>query len=319
MEVGKGRERSESYGKQNGDDAGMIDLVDFVSKLSAAYTTEANNVKTALTEVVAYSKHGSSRPKAQGLSIYLPSSTTIRSGVASDVQKYKDIGFLASWTSFVESYASKADADNTAPVLSNEQQTGNSLSVNISSADTNAVSVYITHDNGDGTQLVLSREDADTVAGGKATYSFDNKIVLVNGQYVYTELLESDEDNGLFTLGAPAMINGKQATLVILATVKDNQVTFEVTGQIPESANGAVSRLIELKIGDKVDPLFLNYNPANDATNLVTQSGNSFTVGSTGVNATLGALPADTYNAYFAVEDYSGNLQYSSAFSLVVP
>ena len=78
IEVATGRSRTESYGKQHGDDAGMVDLNDFVSRLPNTYVTEANAVKAALADAVVYARHADERPKAAGLSIYLPSETTIR-------------------------------------------------------------------------------------------------------------------------------------------------------------------------------------------------------------------------------------------------
>lgn len=321
LEVAIGRSRSESYGKQHGDDAGMVDLNDFAGRLPAVYAAEANVVKTALAEAVVYSRRAAERPNASGLSIYLPSETTIRTGLAPALAAYKQVQFDNGWEGMVERYATAAAADVQKPLLSNETMTGNTLSVDVDitgGSDINAVNVYLTHDNGNGTLLVLSREEADSFTGGKASYDFDNKILLVNGQYVYTDVLEADEDNGLYTLGAPAMINGNQATLVIQAQVNGTNIDLTVVGQIPDSANGVVSRMMALKTGDHIDPLFLNFDTATGNTSLVTQSGNDFTLTAAGATAAIGQLPADNYVAFFAVQDYAGNMQYSNAFNLTV-
>lgn len=320
LDMANSRKRSESYGNQNGDDVGMVDLQDFLHRLPARYASDVNNVKAKLDDVVAYNRQAVERPNAKGLSIYLPSENTIKDhdGLQQSLAAYKKIDFSIAWQTLVERYSIEADNDNTAPSLHNSQMLGSTLSVDINSQDTNSAHIYITHDNGDGTQLVLSREVADSLGGGKASYEFDNLILLVNGQYVYTEELESDEDNGLYTLGVPVMLNGSQSMIIIQAKVNDSSINFDVLGYIPNSVNGVVSRLLPLRTGDAINPLFLNVNTSTGDTALVTQSGNNFTVAATGMIVEIGQLPADQYFAFFEVEDYSGNVAYSEVFSLIV-
>lgn len=322
IEIGQGREKSESYGQQANDDSGMIDLGDFVSKLSATYSTETANVKTAINNAVAYSKQGSAKPKAQGLSIYLPSSATIR---AADVRTeaiktYKDIGFLASWTSLVDSYTTKAAADITPPQISNLLITGNMLTADVvgnNGKDIQSLDVLITVSQEGGAQIVIAKEEIDEFANNKAKYAFNGQTINLNGNAVFVEVLDQYDDNSGLA-GVPAFVNGQKATIYIEFEVVGDTLNYNVLGALPESFNGAVARLISINTGDTINPLFQQIN-ADGSTEFVTFTGNNFTVSSTGITIGIGSLDAGSYNLILQATDLSGNVTTENAGAVTFP
>lgn len=316
IEIGQGREKSESYGQQANDDSGMIDLGDFVSKLSATYSTEATNVKTAIANAVAYNKRGSAKPKAQGLSIYLPSSATIR---ATDsrieaIKTYKDIGFLASWTSLVDSYTTKAAADVIPPQINNLLITGNMLTADVmgnNGKDIQSLDVLITVSQEGGTQIVIAKEEVDEFANNKAEYAFNGQTINLNGNAVFVEVLDAYDDNSGIA-GVPAFVNGQKATIYIEFEIVGDTLNYNVLGALPESFNGAVSRMLPIKTGDTINPLFQQIN-GDGSTEFVTLEGNSFTVLSTGITIGIGSLDAGSYNLLLQATDLSGNVTTENA------
>ncbi len=316
IEMGQGREKSESYGQQAHDDSGMIDLGDFVSKLSATYSTEAANIQTAIANAVAYNKRGSAKPKAQGLSIYLPSSATIRATEARTeaIKTYKEIGFLASWTSLVDSYTTKAAADVTPPQINNLLITGNMLTADVvgnNGKDIESLDVLITVSQTDGSQIVIAKEEVDEFANNKAKYEFNGKTINLNGNAVFVEILDEYDDNsGL--VGVPAIVNGKKATIYIEFEIVGETLNYNVLGALPESFNGAVARLIPINTGDTITPLFQQMN-ADGSTEFVTLTGNNFTVSSAGITIGIGSLDAGSYNLLLQATDLSGNVTTENA------
>ena len=322
IEMGQGREKSESYGQQANDDSGMIDLGDFVSKLSATYSTEATNVKTAIDNAVAYNKRGSAKPKAQGLSIYLPSSATIRATDARTeaLKTYKEIGFLASWTNLVDSYTTKAAADVIPPQIDNLLITGNMLTADVmgnNGKDIESLDVLITVSHEGGAQIVIAKEEVDEFANNKAEYAFNGQTINLNGNAVFVEILDEYDDNSGLA-GVPAFVNGQKATIYIEFEVVGDTLNYNVLGALPESFNGAVARLIPINTGDTINPLFQQIN-ADGSTEFVTFTGNNFTVSSTGITIGIGSLDAGSYNLLLQATDLSGNVTTENAGAVTFP
>jgi hypothetical protein len=316
IEIGQGREKSESYGKQANDDSGMIDLGDFVSKLSASYSTERTKVATALNEAVAYNKQGSAKPKAQGLSIYLPSSATIRATDArtAAINTYKDIGFLASWTNLVENYTTKAAADVIPPQIDNLLITGTMLTADVmgnNGKDIESLNVLVTVSQEGGAQIVIAKEEVDEFVNNKAKYAFNGQTINLNGNAVFVEVLDEYDDNSGLA-GVPAIVNGQKATIYIEFEIVGETLNYNVLGALPESFNGAVARLIPINTGDTINPFFQQIN-ADGSTEFVTLTGNNFTVSSAGITIGIGSLDAGQYNLLLQATDLSGNVTTENA------
>ncbi len=322
IEIGQGREKSESYGQQANDDSGMIDLSDFVSKLSATYSTEATNVKTAITNAVAYNKRGSAKPKAQGLSIYLPSSATIRATESRTeaLNTYKNIGFLDSWTNLVDSYTTKAAADVIPPQINNLLITGTMLTADVignNGKDIQSLDVLITVSQEGGSQIVIAKEEVDEFVNNKAKYAFNGQTINMNGNAVFVEILDEYDDNSGLA-GVPAMVNGQKATIYIEFEVVGETLNYNILGALPESFNGAVARLMPINTGDTINPLFQQIN-ADGSTEFVTLVGNNFTVASTGITIGISSLDAGTYNLLLQATDLSGNVTTENAGAVAFP
>lgn len=316
IEIGQGREKSESYGKEANDDSGMVDLGDFVSKFSATYSTERAKVATALNEAVAYSKHGSAKPKAQGLSIYLPSSATIRSSDArtAAINTYKDIGFLASWTTLIENYTASAAADSIPPAISNLLITGNMLSADVTGNggnDIESLDVLVTVSQDDGSHIVVAKESVDEYINDKAKYEFNGQVLTMNGKSIYVEILDEYDDNSGLA-GVPALLNGQQVTLYVEFEIVGDTLNYNVLGALPESFNGAVARLMPIKTGSTIRPLFQQIH-ADGSTEFVELDGNSFNVAGTGIEIDIGTLETAKYNLILQAVDYSGNTSTENA------
>lgn len=314
IEVAQGRSTSESYGKQNTDDSGMIDLADFVGKLPAAYSVEADKVKAALNDFVAYNKHGSTRSKASGLSIYLPSSESIRGVIQPSLTTYKQTGFLASWTGFVESYVNKVIADHTEPTFGTTSLVSDQLTVNMSSNDVEHVHILITKPSG-ASQIVLSKENADEFANNQATYRFDGNVLTMNGQPVYVEVSEETDTSAL--VNVPAQLNGQQVSIAIALEVVGDTLFFDIIGALPQSFNGTVARYVPIESGDIVEPLFQQINP--DGTSQFISSGNVFAVASTGMDIGISKLGTGSYNLIALATDYAGNDNATLAGTVTLP
>jgi len=312
IELGTGREKSESYGKEANSDSGMIDLADFSSKLPASYATEANNVKVAIENAVFYSKKGAARPKATGLSIYFPDATVIRSSGeerANTLATYKSTGFLTSWTQLVENYLTKAVADTTPPTITNVKFASNTLTATVTGnngKDIEEVNVLITVNGNDGSQIVVGKEEVDEYVNNNVKYVFNGKVVLLNGQSIYAEDIESYDDNsGL--VGIPAQLNGQKVTLYVQYEIKNDTLIYDVLGALPESFNGAVSRLMPINVGDTINPLFQMIK-TDGSTEFVEMDNNSFKVPSGGLTISIGNIESGSYNLYLQAKDLSGNV-----------
>jgi len=310
IELAKSRERSESYGKESDSDSGMIDLADFTSKLSSTYSTEANNIKMALANAVFYKKQGTARPQAAGLSIYLPDSKTIRSKEAREdaLQTYKNIGFLSSWTQLVENYSNKAAADTIPPAITNLTFDDNTLNATVTGnngKDIEEVSVLITVDGDNDSQIVIAKEEVDSYVNNQAEYVFNGKVALLNGKSVYVEEIESyDDDSGL--VGIPAQLNGQQVTIYVQYEIQNDTLLYDVLGAVPQSFDGSVSRLMPINTNDIISPLFQMIN-ADGSIEFVEMDGNNFKVTNTGITISIGDLTAGSYNLYLQATDLSDN------------
>ena len=310
IEIGTGREKSESYGKEANSDSGMIDLLDFASKLPSSYSTETNNIKTALADAVFYNKKGAARPQATGLSIYLPDAKTISASGeerAGTLSTYKSIGFLASWTQLVESYMSKAAADKAPPTITDVKFSSNILTATItgSGKDVDEVNVLITVTGEAGSQIVVAKEEVDEYVNNKARYVFNGKVALLNGKSIYVEDIESYDDNsGL--VGIPAQLDGQQVTIYVQYEVKDDTLLYDVLGALPQSFEGAVARLIPINVGATINPLFQQIK-TDGSTEFVEMDNNSFKVTKDNLTISIGDIEAGSYNLYLQAKDLSGN------------
>jgi len=316
IEIASGRGRAEKYG-QSGGDSGMVDLKDFLDHLPASLATEANRVRTALADAVAYNRKASGRPKATGLSIYLPGERTIAGGIDDDISAYKQIGYNNFWNNVLEQYSIIAANDKTAPGFAAETVTGSEISVQVlDTPDLGDVEVYVTDRLDTDHLLVVSREEPDSFAGGIAKYEFNGVVIHMNDTLVFTEVLDEDEDNGRYLLGVPALVNGRQGQVLVLAMVDDTSISLDAIGFQPESEPGLAARMMPINPGDIIQPLYQRLNVNTRAVDYVSMEGNSFTVSARGITVDLGELPAGTYTAFFTAEDFSGNRDYSDTFDL---
>jgi hypothetical protein len=93
---------------------------------------------------------------------------------------------------------------------------------------------------------------------------------------------------------------------------------YSIMGAWPGIQNGVAAReIIAIKEGDVIIPMFQSYDLNNDEEQSV--QGTAFTVGASGLELSMAALPSGTYNLGFIAEDYAQNEQNSQFVEVTVP
>jgi hypothetical protein len=133
----------------------------------------------------------------------------------------------------------------------------------------------------------------------------------MNGKSIFVEILDEYDDNSGLA-GVPALLNGQKVTLYVEFEVVGDTLNYNVLGALPESFNGSVARLMPIKTGSTISPLFQQIH-ADGTTEFVEMDGNSFNVAGTGIEIGIGTLETGKYNLILQAIDYSGNTSTDNA------
>ena len=168
-------------------------------------------------------------------------------------------------------------------------------------------------DSNTGTFIVLGIDSVDVSAGGNVTYPWHGQWLTMNGSFISLGLEYEDANIAVYTI--PALLNGRGVDIGVMLDAAGN---LSILGAWPGIQNGVAAReIITINSGDVITPLFINYNVGKDAYDFA--QGVPFTVGVSGLQLDIAALPPGTYNLSFIAEDYAQNMQVSQPVTITVP
>lgn len=314
--IAGGRSKAEDYGndEQNKSFTDMVDLKHLANNLAATYPTEANALVAAINQAVVYKINGAARPNANGLTVFMPDKNINGPGLAGMVQAYDAINFSPTYKSFVSQYANLGNQDATAPTFTSESFISNVYSAQVQGSDIANVSAAIFQvDSNTGTFIVLGIDSVDVSAGGNVTYPWHGQWLTMDGNFVSLNLEYEDTSIAVYTI--PALLNGRGVNIEVMFDAAGN---YSILGAWPGIQNGIAAReIITINSGDVITPLFMSYNVGTDAYDFA--QGAPFTVGVSGLQLGIAALPPGTYNLSFIAEDYAQNMQVSQPETITVP
>jgi hypothetical protein len=349
----KARSKSEEYHKviknpEFSDD--MVDLGDLVKNLldlEPGLETEINEVLSRLDDAVIYEKSDSTRPKANGISLYMPLNVLVEEGEAYWVvdENYKKINFSNKIKSFVsDNYLEFALADRT-PMNGNIDPNFGFRGTNnpnglVLSNNYSAIKVS-DHDDLDQIQVVLIEEFQDipneyillgsaypdtavvnpdeTVTYG---YLWDGYWLGLNGYPAYISDIqyhEVEDENGNFDYGftrlqMPAVLNLNTADEkdIIITFTFDDDFNYELESILREPYGP--SRLpskerIQLKPNDEIQLLYEVFDDETNDSYFVINNNQIIEIenGNEDLYLEYDQLPEGRYHLGFVLMDHSQN------------
>lgn len=315
--IATGRSKAEDYGndKEHESYTDMADLKHVAQNLTSTYSSQASALVSAINEAVVYKVNGAARPNANGISIFLPLKNINKTTISDLITAYDNINFSATWRDFVRSYSNLGNQDDTAPTFVNESLAGDVYSAQVQGGDVDTVYGVITQsDPSSGTVMILGLVPVEADGSGNISYTWNGQWVTMNGNFVSMNL--EDEEDEVTTYTIPALLNGEGVNILVMM---DNATgNYSIMGAWPGIENGVAAREITaIKEGDVITPMFMSYDLNNDTEQSV--QGTAFTVGASGLELSMAALPDGTYNLGFIAEDYAQNEQNSQFVEVTAP
>ncbi len=332
--LAQARERSEEYGNWGGagaEGAATYDLGDLAAEMgSEVGGTEPAAVSKALAAAVLHSVHGAARPRASGLSIFLPRASTN----LADYSALRMSWSWGGWAAFVREFARRAAADTTKPevgtVARSPAEVGADGRAVVTATpgpvdDVADVRFALGTTVGDRTVvsgLLPARPDAN----GRLAATWDGRRLTLGSGDKRIPLLvtrtDDAEEGGPFLAEAPCEIRRirsdgaaqtERISLLLRATEKDGALTGEVLCAIQVTPGGP--REVPLSKGDRLRPLFWSIGPNGEVTPLVPDDPGLEVTFEPAAGLSLGTerVPAGPWLAGFLLVDFSGNAAASFA------
>lgn len=306
----KARAKSEEYSKsisnpENSED--MVDIGDLMAmlkKIAPELSTEVDDVLAKLGEAVSYSKNDMARPRATGLSMYIPHNALVDETALYKVldDHYYPIDFKVEIRNFVyDTYTPQALADNNPP--GGEVDPDFVLYTSGGGGDVNKIvgevsAIRVLHDDDlEQVQVMLIEElegfpdefimlgstHVDTMAideDGLEVYAYvwDEHWLSINGHPAYISDIhdyEIEEDGEIteYTRVHIPMVSNLETDdeeFLIVAYRFDGDLNYVLESIIPEpyeDDNGNLiipKKRVELKPGDQVQLLYEGFNEVTD-------------------------------------------------------
>jgi hypothetical protein len=319
----RARGKSEEYSKSIKDPEYSEDMVDVgdlmfnLLKLDESLATEINDVQAKLDSAVVYNVKDMARPKATGISIYLPHNVLVDEMETQSLltKSYEPINFSNDIKQFViADYVPTAHSDNEPPSGENDDDFNfykiKKTSGNRAGDSISAIKIF-NDDDLEQVQVVLVEEFVgfpnelillgssypDTVAvnnDGSVTYAYkwDEHWLGINGYPAYISDIhdfEVEDENGNISyytrIHIPAILHPdtEDETFIILAYRYDEDFNIELENIMPEveNQNGVMvvpKERIFLKPGDQVQLLYESFNTVTDEEFFVVDGDAIFTI-----------------------------------------
>ena len=335
----KMRRKMKAFGDL-GDDGGfdVVDVGSYAEQFSEVYKPQSEAVKNALKDAIVYCRSSENIKKSTGLTIYSPY-LTLGDEARACSHIYNTFGVMSAHAKLIADIARQG---RTPRYSGNGSNDGYSRATTKAASSGNAFTVALGSDieNVAEARFVLWRQlepksdyfirlavidDIDLPEDGNLQASFKGYWVTYGGQPLALRLRDKDEKSKTATYTAPAYLNDKKVTLVILQNEKNKygKIMYAVPVEGSEGSHMAAKTFIKLKKGDKITPrywanLFLK-NPADIGKyNNVTHKwvkGSEVTVES---DTSLKSEPVgnEQYLMNFWITDLDGNNYYTKGLEV---
>lgn len=341
---------SEEYGKSAKDPSTSSDVVDLgdmlaqLKKVEPSLSVEVDNVMAALNGTVIHRINDSARPKANGMTIYLPHNVFSAQGELEFVidSVYTPLNIASPLKNFIlNDYIPFVSADNSA---GSGFRTHSKSSSSFSGSSSRTTSILeLSHDDDiEHVQIVLDEESAttpneyillgstfpDSIARIDANtdeyyYFWDDMWLGLNGNPAYISDIhdyEIEDENGVVTkyhrVHIPAVLNIGTADEkdIIMSFRFGEDFDFTLESIMREHEGAGADRLVQkerilLQPGDEIQLIYEVFNEDTDEEYFYEKPGANFTIVSGNEDLVLAysRLEAGTYNIGFAILDHSHN------------
>jgi hypothetical protein len=320
--LSKARDEAERFGRSPDPEGetDMVDVGDWIGKLQkrGMITVEqAAPALDALGQAVVYKRSDEFRSDAQGLSVYFPHFA--KDDFAERLTFYRQLGFVAAYTSLIEAYANSMLNYEDKPRLVNAEPrpstSGGSehFEIAIVKDDVDKVrqaySVLGQRQPANGAVRLLAMDNTVSFdeSSGVIGYQFDRKWLTLNDRFV--SMVYSDRDGPLVTYQIPVRIKqrGKFRDAYLSAQYDTRSGSFDKVrhGQLMPGDFEPGSKLeFAVKAGQRIKPLLIEMREGSAERAFVESKG--LTVGRKGLTLRDTDAPAGDYVIGFYVEGVSG-------------
>lgn len=343
---------TEEYGKSAQDPSTSSDVIDLgdlmaqLKKIDPSLGSEIDHVVTALQRVVVHYINDVARPKASGMTVYLPHNVFASEGELEFVvdSVYTPLNIASPLKNFLlGDYVPFVSSDNS-PGSGFRMTNRASASFGESGSNSRTASVLtLTHDDDiEHVQVVLDAESAstpneytllgstfaDSVAHIDANtdeyyYFWDDTWLGLNGHPAYISDIhdfEAENERGeietYHRVHIPAILNSGTAEEkdIIMALRFGEDLGISLESIMREHEGSGSSRVVQkerifLQPGDEIQLLYEVFNEDTDEDYFYEKPGASFTIvnGNEDLDLEYFRLEAGTYNIGFAILDHSHN------------
>jgi hypothetical protein len=334
QKMARARSGAEEYGKSGENTEGdkLYDLHHLTQNLQhdlpgTETARSADAVLAALKNAILYSKHGSGRPNASGLSIYFPAEKQGLTDQPFGKIDYTHTAFAANnkWFPFLTAYTGAEATDTTAPEVEHvatsdpdlEEADVATITADVKADDVDEVSFVLVHVE-DGKQTVLGALPAEPDEKGHLKESWDGQWFTIGDKdkelvCPITGFEEIDGAQDKYWVIVPAQVKYKDTdewfdvSLYFSTDFNDEAVSGHFVYAFQETKHGP--REIDLDKGDEIRPVYYtldangeeHFEASDDKDDILVLDGDGdLTVGREGVEK-------GDYRIGFVVKDLAGN------------
>lgn len=259
-EVARRRDQTKAYGRTSTtDDYDLIDLTDLADNLATLYPGEAETLKTAIADMVPYSK--ANVPRSSGLSIYFPMANK---AFYKDrwAKLYQEFDISPEYKAFMEKYGKILLGESLgswtgseAPAVTFDEQTGEYF-IQLSAEqvkDYNSGQYYVlVRLDGEEYMLVYMSSDVTLDEQHRLHANFNGKTMFIenpSGQIsVVPQMNETENINGIASYQIPMVLDRtdtdgaiESVNASLLAEIDKNTGEARITGAIRDDTSGELT------------------------------------------------------------------------------
>lgn len=326
IEISKVIAKTKSYGGNTQDQGytNLYDLMDFVNNLPNRYATEKQAVEKALNHAVNYKVAGPLNANASGLSLFIPYYDL--SALGNSLSVYQKLRMPSEQKQFIASLSTALLSDKESYSLANHYEvkmpTDKFQYYSLVFDDSHLefvediyFSVLLRVNDGTKRLRYLGYDDFVSFDEAYQFYEVYNKAwTMLDGNLVATQIVNKGED--FIEYEIPVLLNN-QRMMIQAIWYYDNSETgtgyYEIIGAreaINANTNMPDRKIIHLKPGDVINPIFISYYIDED--DYREEIGKAFTL-SNNFTLNLKSLADQPLYFEFVIYDFTGNVYYTNA------
>lgn len=341
--ISDARNNTQFFGGATPDEAdplSSVDLVHFMELLmrltgNAAVDEAAQQVITAVDNLVIVSGANEGLPGARGLSIFFPRNARVYTATGNSERYINEIGYMPAWRSFIDTFygtASELAVEGSVSIL-NVFTTADVASIlnpptvlfETNGQNITSVSFSAILDLGDGAQIMLDQSELesltftedgepfvdfeDGVSQSQFTWAAEMPVVTDGTVSVPTLLLDVNDDELAGVSGIYAFQNGTTIDAVLTFSRETRQVV-NIWG-INQSENGGQPFEISPTAGDEFLPTWRFYDAEGNVQ--LSAANQVLTVGSQPFSFDFAPASSGNYTLYIVMEDATGSVYLDTA------